>query len=356
MSLPEEQAVFLTTPPEPAAQHTLKIPPSVDPRLANTLRRDSRQYSTFGSSQLFRAASSRSVRRALRLQEEEGSIEHIADLDCTWGFDPNWRSPARNMSPLAAAAKAGDTELCRMLLEAQGDPNMRFRNTTVLMIAARHGQRECVKLLVKAKGDVAAVNPKGQTALHLAAAGGYTGICGLLATEDPGTLHVEDSNQCTPAALAVLGGHREVFRLLIKRKGTASETVLQDGLSLPIPKVEAEILESPRSPGRGGNTGPIRLMDPTRLPPAIEVAAEPLMPPVAGWASRRRCVTPPVYSLNSRAIGLQPNYQATPDKTRYRLSKHIPLRLAGKQSSQLTHSSAAAWRSAKVCKALDIHV
>ena len=84
--------------------------PAVDPRLAATLVRDNCNYRKFGSDALFRATSSRSVRRALqRGVAGTGRLQPtIERLDTSWGFDPNWRSPSRNLSPLATAAAAGD--------------------------------------------------------------------------------------------------------------------------------------------------------------------------------------------------------------------------------------------------------
>ena len=152
-------------------------PPGIDPRLANTLLRDNRQYTSFGSNALFLAASSRSVRRGLPdTQTVPGSSEvrSIHELENLWGFDPNWRCPARNMSALASAASSGDLALTRLLLESAGDPNVRFRENTALMLAAGSGHAEIVQLMVEYGGNVAAVDSKGWSALHIAASNGHS--------------------------------------------------------------------------------------------------------------------------------------------------------------------------------------
>ena len=78
------------------------------------------------------------------------------------------------MSALASAASSGDLALTKLLLESAGDPNVRFRENTALMLAAGSGHAEIVQLMVEYGGNVAAVDSKGWSALHIAASNGHS--------------------------------------------------------------------------------------------------------------------------------------------------------------------------------------
>ena len=113
-----------------------------------------------------------------------------------------------------------------MLLEASGDPNMRFGGQTPLMLAARHGHAGCVGMLLEAKGDPAMMDLKQRTSVHLAAEAGHAvcdtstaarlmrgvqAVCTLLAAStDPVTLQAEDVNKVTASDVAAANGHRHV--------------------------------------------------------------------------------------------------------------------------------------------------
>ena len=100
-------------------------------------------------------------------------------------------------TPLLRAAKAGDTEVVRLLLEKGADPKLATRaGITPLMAAAGLGTKEedttgrfkteidaieSIKLLLGAGVDINAANGQGQTALHGAALKGSDEIVKFLA-------------------------------------------------------------------------------------------------------------------------------------------------------------------------------
>jgi ankyrin repeat protein len=126
-------------------------------------------------------------------------------------------------TPLLRAAKAGDTEVVRMLLEKGADPKLATRaGITPLMAAAGLGTKEedttgrfktegdaieSIKLLLGAGVDINAANGTGQTALMGAALKGSDEIVKFLA-EHGAKLDLKDKQGRTAldAALGLAGG------------------------------------------------------------------------------------------------------------------------------------------------------
>jgi ankyrin repeat protein len=77
----------------------------------------------------------------------------------------------RGVSPLHSAAELGHIQPLKILLEYGVDPNLvtRDKKNTALHLAADGGFSECVSLLLSKGANADARNYKGQTALHLAA-------------------------------------------------------------------------------------------------------------------------------------------------------------------------------------------
>lgn len=74
-------------------------------------------------------------------------------------------------SPLHSAAELGLTHPLKILLDYGVDPNLvtRDKKNTALHLAAEGGFSECISLLLSKGANADAINYKGQTALHLAA-------------------------------------------------------------------------------------------------------------------------------------------------------------------------------------------
>ena len=109
-------------------------------------------------------------------------------------FDNNWSAlPLIGATPLLIAARAGDAAAMRVLLAHGADPHLATdRSVTPLMAAAGMGfnfersigteaeRLEAVELLWKLGADLAAVNDKGETAMHGAARSGTTSVVRFL--------------------------------------------------------------------------------------------------------------------------------------------------------------------------------
>ena len=84
---------------------------------------------------------------------------------------------------LIAAAKRGDTELCKRLLENGADVNAADEvGWTPLHSAAANGKTETCKLLLENGADINAEDEGGKTPLHYATVNGNTETCELLKT------------------------------------------------------------------------------------------------------------------------------------------------------------------------------
>ena len=94
------------------------------------------------------------------------------------------------------------------------DPN----DNTLLMHMASRGQTGIVKRLIhELYADVNATNKGGMTALHMAARGGFMGVCTELLDSHADPCK-KDQNGSTPAMIARDKGYTEVATLLSKKE------------------------------------------------------------------------------------------------------------------------------------------
>jgi uncharacterized protein len=142
-------------------------------------------------------------------------------------------------TPLLRAAKAGDAEATRLLLEHGANPNLpNIQGITPVMAAAGLGSNEidtrgrfktqpeqvaCIDLLVKAGGDVNARDGRGQTALHGAALFGYDEVIKDLVAHNA-DINAKDSKGMTPldSAMGRAGGHGRGGTSIIVHDATAA--------------------------------------------------------------------------------------------------------------------------------------
>lgn len=82
-------------------------------------------------------------------------------------------------------------------------------------MAALYGHTPCVELLLGAGAQPGVRDPDGSTALHDAAAGGYTDVVRLLLEADPRLALTTDDDGDTPLHNAARGGHAESAQLLL---------------------------------------------------------------------------------------------------------------------------------------------
>jgi ankyrin repeat protein len=142
-------------------------------------------------------------------------------------------------TPLLRAAKAGDVESVRLLLEHGADPNLaNIQGITPLMAAAGVGSNEidtrgrfktqpelvaCIDLLAKAGGDVNAHDNRGWTALHGAAFFGYDDVIKDLVAHNA-NINAKDNKGMTPldSAMGRAGGHGRGGTSIIVHDATAA--------------------------------------------------------------------------------------------------------------------------------------
>jgi hypothetical protein len=89
--------------------------------------------------------------------------------------------PAARLAALRSAARSGDVDFLRKLLDGGGDPDSPSgTGVTLLMLAAAGGQEEAVRLLLARGADVHARSEDGRTALKLAQEGEHAEVAALL--------------------------------------------------------------------------------------------------------------------------------------------------------------------------------
>ena len=142
-------------------------------------------------------------------------------------------------TPVHWAARWGDAEEARRLLEAGADVNARDQGgMTPLHWAARKGQLELAQLLVEHGADVNAADNKGATPLHWAAEGEPEVVRLLL--EAGADVNVTSKDGWTPLLLAKYNEDTEVADLL----RAARDTKPRAGVDFLRGLKEAEAIEA----------------------------------------------------------------------------------------------------------------
>ena len=113
------------------------------------------------------------------------------------------------------AAKDGDAELVKLLIDAGTDVNKANANEwTPLCTAAANGRTDCVKLLINAGADVNKADEDSETPLFTAAANGHAECMKLLIAAGADVNKV-DKEGWTPLCMAAWKGRTECVKLLI---------------------------------------------------------------------------------------------------------------------------------------------
>jgi ankyrin repeat protein len=160
-------------------------------------------------------------------------LAHKADVNVQLVTFPPYRSMSDRgadgiltigATPLLRAAKAGDVEVIRMLLENKADPNLPNKTgVTPVLAAAGIGSRdndtrgrykteaeaiESIRMLLDAGADINAAEDRGQTALHGAGFWGWNQLVQFLA-DSGANLNVKDKKGLTPvdSAMGRAGGN-----------------------------------------------------------------------------------------------------------------------------------------------------
>ena len=141
-------------------------------------------------------------------------VKLLLQLPKEKGIDPNARD-GLDMTPLHWAVENGHTQIVELLLQHGADPNA---TNTVLHLAAYKGHTQIVKLLLQHGADPNATN-KVFKALRLAAQEGHAQIVKLLLQ------HGADVN-ATNTALhqAAIGGRTQIVELLLQHGADVNAT------------------------------------------------------------------------------------------------------------------------------------
>ena len=117
-------------------------------------------------------------------------------------------------APIHTAARKGDVDTVRELLDQGEDINRNSRNGAPLHVAILADRQEVVELLIANNADVNALSSTFGTPLHVAALKGSAAITSLLIANGA-NVTARDSIGLTPLHLAAEKGYLAVAELLI---------------------------------------------------------------------------------------------------------------------------------------------
>ncbi len=144
-----------------------------------------------------------------------------------------------NTSPLCIAAKHGNVQVVRLLLQVPGIQVNRATDSgaSPLGIAVQRGHKEVVRLLLKKGASLTIASNKGASPLHLACLRGHAAIVWMLlhagADMDAEMALPERYTPYSLAQLAQLGDHREVMSVLAaQRRCLTRQPPRPEGLSI----------------------------------------------------------------------------------------------------------------------------
>ncbi|MCU0847558.1 MAG: ankyrin repeat domain-containing protein [Spirochaetes bacterium] len=118
---------------------------------------------------------------------------------------------------LHQAARAGNMQMVRMLVEKGADVNYEYGYSTPVGTAAGKGKMDVVKYLISKKADPLYKSFFVESAMMKAAKGGHTEIVRLLISKGA-DVDEEDFYSRTPLSLAAEGGHAGTVELLLSKK------------------------------------------------------------------------------------------------------------------------------------------
>lgn len=149
----------------------------------------------------------------------EDVIQLLLNTDCK--IDGKEGQDELGRTPLHWACATGKVNLARMLLTRPNGPKadinaMELRGKTALHLAAAHDREDMIDLLLKYHADVNAKSDGGWTPLHNACDKGSEKIVRMLLRAGA-EVNSQLLNGATPLHLAAQAGHREVVECLLER-------------------------------------------------------------------------------------------------------------------------------------------
>ena len=150
--------------------------------------------------------------------------------DC--GVDVNCSSsetleerPKKGITPLEWAARRGNAEAVKVLLDNKANVNASRTNdgATALHIAAHEGHVEVLKMLLENKADVnASLADNGSTALYVAAEKGHVEVVRMLLEMKANVNASRTDDGATALYMAAQQGHVEVVKALLDNKANVN--------------------------------------------------------------------------------------------------------------------------------------
>lgn len=137
-----------------------------------------------------------------------------------------------NTTALHTAATQGHIEVVNFLLEAGSGlaTIARSNGKTALHSAARNGHLEVVKALLEKEPDITKrTDRKGQTALHMAVKGQNSEVVEELIRADPSSVNLVDNKSNTPLHIATRKGRVQIVRMLLEQRETETTAVNRAG-------------------------------------------------------------------------------------------------------------------------------
>lgn len=137
-----------------------------------------------------------------------------------------------NTTALHTAATQGHIEVVNFLLEAGSGlaTIARSNGKTALHSAARNGHLEVLKALLEKEPEITKrTDRKGQTALHMAVKGQSSEVVEQLIMADPSSVNMVDNKCNTPLHIATRKGRAQIVRMLLGQKETDTKAVNRAG-------------------------------------------------------------------------------------------------------------------------------
>ncbi|KAH0888690.1 hypothetical protein HID58_051119 [Brassica napus] len=185
---------------------------------------------------------------ALYVAAEYGDAEVVAELIKYYDLDDAETKARNGFDPFHIAAKQGELEVLRVLMEEHPELAMTvdLSNTTALHTAAAQGHVEVVEYLLEAAGSSLAAIAKsnGKTALHSAARNGHAEVVKAIVAVEPDTatrtdkkgqtaLHMAVKGQSLDVVVELMKGHRSslnmIVELLLENNETSTKAINRAG-------------------------------------------------------------------------------------------------------------------------------
>ncbi|KAJ6413673.1 hypothetical protein OIU84_006472 [Salix udensis] len=168
--------------------------------------------------QLHSAARAGNLVAVMEILTEYGYVNVVREMIKYYDLADAGIKARNGFDAFHVAAKQGDMEILRVLMEAHPELSMTvdLSNTTALHTAATKGHIEIVNFLLDAGSSLATIaKSNGKTALHSAARNGHVEVVRALLTMEPGMATRTDKKGQTAFHMAAKGQNIEMVEELI---------------------------------------------------------------------------------------------------------------------------------------------